>query len=218
MIYARRAGPSRTSRPSSVCRSRRCRSGCATSRCRTASTPSLGNARRPHPQHLAKLAEIAECDRDGIERDRHAVRRCVPRGRRCFVRRGGCEARQGRSSSRTPDPLHRSPSSAPGCAASSLSTSAGSASASTCTRASTSTRRSSIGPKSRRFHALSSGAPYRAAANPTIRTNKHEYGCAYVRYCSARTHRQIMGLVGALLSSIDPSGVAQLAARRTVNP
>jgi hypothetical protein len=42
---------------------------------------------------------------------------------------------------------------------------------------------------------------YRAVADSTIRSNKHPYGCAYVTYCSARTHRAIMGLVDALLSS-----------------
>jgi transcriptional regulator with XRE-family HTH domain len=41
---------------------------------------------------------------------------------------------------------------------------------------------------------------YRASPDPTIRTNKHEFGCAYLRYCSSRTHRSIMGLVAALLS------------------
>ncbi len=43
--------------------------------------------------------------------------------------------------------------------------------------------------------------PYRAAANPSIRRNKHEHGCVYVRYACSRTHRSIMGLVRALLSS-----------------
>jgi predicted transcriptional regulator len=43
--------------------------------------------------------------------------------------------------------------------------------------------------------------PYRAVADPTIRRNKHEFGCAYVDYYCSKTHRRIMGLVGALLSS-----------------
>ena len=60
--------------------------------------------------------------------------------------------------------------------------------------------------------------PYRAVPDVSLRVTKHEHGCAYVRYACARTHRQIMGLVRALLSSIDPSGVAQLAARRPVKP
>jgi transcriptional regulator with XRE-family HTH domain len=42
---------------------------------------------------------------------------------------------------------------------------------------------------------------YRAPADPTIRHNKHEYGCVYVRYSCASTHRRIMGLTRALLSS-----------------
>lgn len=44
-------------------------------------------------------------------------------------------------------------------------------------------------------------APYRAVADPTIRRNKHEFGCAYVDYSCSKTHRQVMGLVAALLSS-----------------
>jgi hypothetical protein len=43
--------------------------------------------------------------------------------------------------------------------------------------------------------------PYRAQADPTIRRTKHEYGCVYVRYACSRTHREILGLVRALLSS-----------------
>jgi hypothetical protein len=41
--------------------------------------------------------------------------------------------------------------------------------------------------------------PYRAVADPTIRTNKHVNGCAYVGYSCTRTHRAVMGLVAALL-------------------
>ena len=44
-------------------------------------------------------------------------------------------------------------------------------------------------------------APYRAKADPTIRLSKHDYGCAYVRYACSRTHREVMGFVRALLSS-----------------
>jgi hypothetical protein len=43
--------------------------------------------------------------------------------------------------------------------------------------------------------------PYRAIADATIRNNKHEHGCVYVTYCCSATHRRIMGLVRALLSS-----------------
>lgn len=43
--------------------------------------------------------------------------------------------------------------------------------------------------------------PYIAKADPSIRLTKHENGCFYVIYCCSRTHREIMGLVRALLSS-----------------
>jgi len=43
--------------------------------------------------------------------------------------------------------------------------------------------------------------PHRAVPDPSIRRNKHEHGCAYVSYSCSKTHRQIMGLVRALLSS-----------------
>jgi len=45
------------------------------------------------------------------------------------------------------------------------------------------------------------GKAYRAVADPSIRRNKHEFGCAYLDYGCSRTHRLIMGLVRALLSS-----------------
>jgi hypothetical protein len=61
------------------------------------------------------------------------------------------------------------------------------------------------------------GKPYRAEPDPSIRRNKHEHGCFYVTYSCSRTHREIMGLVRALLSSSCYSGVAQLAAQAAVN-
>ncbi len=42
-------------------------------------------------------------------------------------------------------------------------------------------------------------APYRAEANATRRTNKHQHGCVYVTYACSRTHRAVLGLVHALL-------------------
>ena len=42
---------------------------------------------------------------------------------------------------------------------------------------------------------------YRAKPDPSIRSNKHEFGCVYVTYGSSLTHRRIMGLVRALLTS-----------------
>ncbi len=59
--------------------------------------------------------------------------------------------------------------------------------------------------------------PYRAAPDPSIGKNKHEFGCVYVRYGCSKTHRAIMGLCRALLSSSGRSGVAQSAEQFTVN-
>ena len=60
--------------------------------------------------------------------------------------------------------------------------------------------------------------PYRAVADPSIRVSKHPNGCPAVLYSCSRTHRAIMGLVGALLSWDVLSGVAQSAAQRPVKP
>jgi hypothetical protein len=43
--------------------------------------------------------------------------------------------------------------------------------------------------------------PYRAKPDPTIRTTKHRMGCPAVRYSCTETHRAIMSLVAALLTS-----------------
>lgn len=61
------------------------------------------------------------------------------------------------------------------------------------------------------------GKAYRAIPDAGIRNNKHVHGCAHVGIACSRTHRTIMGLIEALLSSEAPSGVAQLAERSTVN-
>jgi hypothetical protein len=45
------------------------------------------------------------------------------------------------------------------------------------------------------------GKAYRAAADPSRRQAGHQHGCAYASYSCARTHRAVMGLVRALLSS-----------------
>lgn len=59
--------------------------------------------------------------------------------------------------------------------------------------------------------------PYRAVADASIRSSKHPMGCLRVVYASASIHRNIMGLVGALLSSSSHSGVAQPAEHSAVN-
>ncbi|MBV9043080.1 MAG: hypothetical protein JOZ68_18950 [Acidimicrobiia bacterium] len=44
-------------------------------------------------------------------------------------------------------------------------------------------------------------APYRADPDPSIRRAKHPLGYATVVYCCSRTHRAVMGVVDALLTS-----------------
>ena len=44
------------------------------------------------------------------------------------------------------------------------------------------------------------GQPHRAVPRASIRHNKHEHGCATVRYSCTRTHRAVIGLMDALLS------------------
>jgi transcriptional regulator with XRE-family HTH domain len=51
--------------------------------------------------------------------------------------------------------------------------------------------------------------PYRAVPDPSIRRSKHPLGCATVTYSCASTHRAIMGLVHALLSSKDSGSGAR---------
>ena len=43
--------------------------------------------------------------------------------------------------------------------------------------------------------------PYRAVPDPSIRKTKHPMGCPRIDYSCTRTHRRILGLVDALLSS-----------------
>jgi hypothetical protein len=45
------------------------------------------------------------------------------------------------------------------------------------------------------------GKPYRAVPDPSIRKAKHIYGCPAICYSCSRTHRLIMGMIEALLSS-----------------
>ena len=43
--------------------------------------------------------------------------------------------------------------------------------------------------------------PYRAVPDPSIRRSKHPMGCPSVSYACSRTHRLVMGMIDALLSS-----------------
>ena len=49
--------------------------------------------------------------------------------------------------------------------------------------------------------------PYRADPDPTRRHSKHTNGCATVSYSSVRVHREVMGLVNALVNA--PSTINQ---------
>ncbi|MEY2424823.1 MAG: hypothetical protein QOI61_395 [Actinomycetota bacterium] len=42
--------------------------------------------------------------------------------------------------------------------------------------------------------------PYRAQPDPSIRRSKHPLGCPRVDYYSSRTHREVLGIVAALLT------------------
>ena len=44
------------------------------------------------------------------------------------------------------------------------------------------------------------GKPYRAVPDPSIRRTKHPLGCASVSFSSVRAHRQVLGLMDALLT------------------
>ena len=156
-------------------------------------------ARRPHPQHLAKLAEIEECDQRGVERiGVLSDDAFLAAGVALYAGEGS--KRDGKvifantdadmvsffcawlrrffaideSRLRVRVYLHD------GLDLDAAETS---------------------GPRSRAFRGCSSEAPYRAEADPSIRRTKHEHGCVYVDYSCSRTHREIMGLVRALLSS-----------------
>jgi transcriptional regulator with XRE-family HTH domain len=44
--------------------------------------------------------------------------------------------------------------------------------------------------------------PYRAVVDPTMRNNRHRYGCATVKYSCSSTHRRVMALIEAVSSSV----------------
>ena len=172
-------------------------------------------SRRPHPQHLAKLAEIAECDRLGTERlAALSDDAFLAAGAALYAGEGS--KRDGKVSFANTDPammrffstwlrrffdidesrlrvrvyLHEG-----------LDLDAAEEFWSGVTEI----------PRSQFNRA------YRAKPDPSIRNTKHLYGCGYADYHCTRTHREVMGLVRALLSSVAPSGVAQSAEQLTVN-
>ena len=155
--------------------------------------------RRPHAQHLAKLAEIAECDTEGCERiGVLSDQAFLAAGAALYAGEGA--KRDGKISFANTNPemmaffcawlrrffeidesrlrvrvyLHEG-----------LDLAAAEQSWSDVTGI----------PRSQ-FN-----RPYRAKADASIRLSKHEFGCGYVDYHCSRTHREIMGLVRALLTS-----------------
>jgi hypothetical protein len=155
--------------------------------------------RRPHPQHLAKLAEIADCDRLGIERiGAPSDDAFLAAGAALYAGEGSKTGNEVNFANTDPAMvafyckwlrrffainesrlrvrvyLHQG-----------LDLDAAETFWSEIT-----------GVPREQFR-----APYRAEADPSIRRTKHENGCVYVRYCCARTLREILGLVRALLAS-----------------
>lgn len=153
--------------------------------------------RRPHPQHVAKLAEIAECDRAGLERiGKLSEDAFLAAGAALYAGEGAKGALLFANTNAAMVAFF--------CAW---------------------LRRFFVIDESRlrvrvylhagldlgaaeEFWSETTGiprsqfrAPYRAKADATMRLNKHEHGCVYVGYWCSRTHREVMGLVRALLIS-----------------
>jgi hypothetical protein len=155
--------------------------------------------RRPHAQHVAKLAEIAECDRLGLERiGTLSDDAFLAAGAALYAGEGA--KRDGKVNFANTDPemmaffcawlrryfdIDESRLRARVYLHEGLDLDAAEAFWSRVTGV----------PR------LQFNRPYRAKPDPSIRRNKHEHGCAYVDYSCSRTHRMIMGLVRALLSS-----------------
>ena len=153
--------------------------------------------RRPHTQHLAKVAEIAECDRAGVEKlgtlTRHAFLAAGvalyagegAKGSLVFANMQPEMIRFFCSWLRTFFEIDESR-----------------------LRVRVYLHEGLDLESAERFWSELTGvprsqfrAPDRAVADPTMRLTKHEYGCAYVRSSCSRTHREVMGLVRALLTS-----------------
>jgi len=157
-------------------------------------------SRRPHPQHLAKLAEIAACDKRGIDRiGTLSDEAFLAAGAALYAGEGS--KTDGKITFANTDPAMI---------------------AFFCRWL----RRYFTIDESRlrmrvylhdgldldaaeAFWSELTGIPrsqfnrgYRARADSSRRRTKHRFGCAYVDYCCSRTHREVMGMVRALLSSV----------------
>ena len=169
-------------------------------RVRAAARAARRSNRRPHPQHLAKLAEIARVrpPRASNGSASSPTTPSSPPAPRCTPAR----ARNGRQ-------VHFANTDAAMvvvllrvAAALLRDRRVAAAGPRVPARGSRSRRRRAVLVGGRpAFRGRSSERPYRAKADPSIRRNKHEHGCVYVGYCCSRTHREVMGLVRALLTS-----------------
>jgi hypothetical protein len=156
--------------------------------------------RRPHPQHLAKLAEIAECDARGL------ARIGVLSDEAFLVAGAALYAGEGSKTDGKVTFANTNPAMmAFFCA---------------WLRCFFAVDESRLRvrvylhegldlDRAEQFWSEATGVPrgqfsraYRAKADPSIRRTKHEHGCGYVDYCCSRTHREVMGLVRALLVSV----------------
>jgi hypothetical protein len=147
---------------------------------------------------LAKLAEIEECNRRGIERVGVLSEEAfLVAGAALYAGEGAKRDGKVNFANTNPEMMRFS---ARGCVVSSGSTSHDCACASTSTRGSISMPLKTSGPMSQVSRARSS-IVRTAKPDESIRHAKHEYGCGYVDYHCSRTHREIMGLVRALLTS-----------------
>ena len=155
--------------------------------------------RRPHPQHLAKLAQIAECNRAGIERVG------VLSDETFLVAGAALYAGEGSKGDGKVSFANTDPSMVAFFCAwlrryftvdeSRLRVRVYLHEGLDLDRAEGFWSQVTGVPRSQ-FN-----RPYRAVADPTIRLAKHERGCVYVDYHCSRTHREAMGLARALLSS-----------------
>jgi hypothetical protein len=155
-------------------------------------------SRRPHPQHLAKLAEIAECDRRGGVRLGTLSEQAYLAGGAALYAGEGAK-RDGKVVFANTD-------------ASMIAFFCG------WLRRFFSVDESRLRARVYLHEGLDLGAaerhwvsvtnipreqfqaPYRAKADPAIRRTKRVHGCTYVTYNCSSTHREIMGLIRALLS------------------
>jgi transcriptional regulator with XRE-family HTH domain len=162
---------------------------------------SRGHAsHRPHPLHIAKLAEIERCRREGAERvGQLSEREFLVLGLALYAGEGG----------KTPGDGLRFANSDPRMIATFLAW-----------------LRHFFEIDERRLRlklylhadldldaaiefwvgvtgipAAQFSKPYRAVADATMRTNRHVFGCPGIVYSSTPTHRRVTGMIEAILSS-----------------